>query len=107
MAHKTCECCGQTLPDFYIEIAERGRLSKKETALFVAVAGRAGRLVAYGGIIDRLWGDDPDGGPLAPLNNISIHVLRINRKLAHTDYRIENVWGQGYRLVTISQQAVA
>lgn len=107
MTIKTCQCCGQPLPDFYSGIAGAARLSKKEALLFLTVAARGGSLVLFDTIIDRLWGHDPSGGPIAPLNNICIHVSRINRKMASAGYRVENVWGQGYRLVFIFPQVAA
>jgi len=95
------------LPDIYAEASEAARLSKKQSDLFLTVAAGNGRLVSFDTIIDRLWGHDPNGGPIAPKNVIAIFIGQTNHKLRTSGYRIENVWGQGYRLVTIIPQVAA
>lgn len=107
MSGKTCPCCGQFLPNAYAGVAEACGLSPQQTELFLAVASGGGNVVRLGTIVDLLWGHDPNGGPDDTRNGISVRVHNANKRLGPSGYRIENVWGQGYRLVTISPQVAA
>jgi len=59
--------------------------------LATLLRGQAGRVVPYGELIDALYGDDPDGGPLYASN-----VLRVlASRLRHKGVPIRTCWGHG------------
>lgn len=101
MASDICPCCGQALPDAYAKVAETCGLSPQQTELFLTVAAGSGNTVHFERIINRLWGHDPNGGPDDPLSGIAVRVHNANKRLEASGYRIENVWGIGYRLRTV------
>ena len=51
-----------------------------------------GRLCHHDMIIDVLWGDDQNGGPLTIDNNISVYIHR----LRNLGWDIQNLHGRGY-----------
>ena len=39
-------------------------------------------------LIDALWGDDENGGPLCANNTLNVHVYKLNKKLRPFGWRI-------------------
>lgn len=56
---------------------------------------RAGAFVSKSELIERIWGQREDGGPLSAVNIISVTV----RRLRQSGLPVESVRGLGYRLV--------
>lgn len=106
MALKTCECCGQVLPDQWELVAARARLSRKQTELFLAVASGNGAVVRYEVLENAMYGLDPEGGPLNMRNTIAVTAYNANRSLEKLGYHIKSggmgTHGQGMRLITPS-----
>jgi DNA-binding response OmpR family regulator len=99
MRVKVCECCGQPLPTDVTSIAERLKLSPQHRSIFEALASANGRIFTHDQIFDLMWGTDIDGGPDNPISVARVQIHYLNRKLTAEGFRIEGVWGQGYRLL--------
>lgn len=106
-APKVCECCGRPLPNVYLEAVAGAGLTAQERELFLAVADGAAEIVTYQSIIDRLWGDEVDGGPLGVERVVFTVVCRLNRKMAKRGYRLSNVRSIGYRLTSLNVEVSA
>lgn len=105
MSPKVCECCGRPLPSAYSEAALSAGLTAQERDLFLAIADSPSDIVTYQSIIDSLWGNDGDGGPLGADRVVFTVACRTNRKMARFGYRLANVRCVGYRLTTIAAEA--
>ncbi|MFO0550841.1 MAG: response regulator transcription factor [Polyangiaceae bacterium] len=68
-------------------------LTAKEFELLVYLADRRGKVVSRGELLERVWGNDYEGGP----RTIDIHVRRLRAKLG-TDLDLVTFRGAGYRL---------
>ena len=102
MAPKVCECCGQALPEAFEAIGKRSGLSRGELAVFLKVARAEAQLATWTALLDRLYGDDAEGGALWAVHTIRGLVRRANKKIAPFGYRMINVRGQGYRLAEVA-----
>lgn len=70
-------------------------LTKMESRLISALVNHKGGIVSEDNLLDAMYFDREEASP----SNIKVLFVRIRRKLAGLPYAIENVWGQGYRLV--------
>lgn len=55
-------------------------------------------LVSHTGMIDALYGDDPDGGPEDPVRVISVHILNLRRQVERYGVTIETKRAVGWRI---------
>ncbi len=62
--------------------------------LLQALLWQLDRFIPYDAIIDLLWGDDPDGGPLNAQNVIAVMVHRLRQQ----GHKIETWHGIGLRM---------
>lgn len=73
---------------------EKGvKLRPTEVRLLFALRSR--RIASHGMIVDALWGDDPDGGPLCAEEVIRTYICNLRKK----GFRIRTLYGQGYLLL--------
>lgn len=80
--------------------AARGvALAPQQAILLDALLGRE-RLIGYRALAEALWGADPEGGPLDAEGHIRAAISKLKRRIAAAGvpWRIENVYGVGYRL---------
>ncbi len=70
------------------------KLSPSEAIIMAVLCQAGSRGVSRETLVDRLWGDDPDGGPAGTDKIISIHVSHLRAK----GVGVETLWGIGYRL---------
>lgn len=82
---KICKCCGQTLPppvvfDVHLSAGERDIFDN------VHKAGRYG--IETDRLMDRLYGDQENGGPLTGVRSLHVRIVMLNRKLKPEGYRI-------------------
>lgn len=68
-------------------------LTSKEYALLVYMMERPERLVTRSEVLDRVWGEDYEGGA----RTIDVHVRRLRAKFG-THLKLVTVHGEGYRL---------
>ncbi|KKL74698.1 hypothetical protein LCGC14_2062310 [marine sediment metagenome] len=67
---------------------------KKTEILLQALLWQLDRFVPYDAIIELLWGDDPDGGPLYAKNIVAVMIHRLRKR----GYNIETWAGIGVRM---------
>ena len=100
---RVCHCCGFPLADD--ELAWLFTRTQLKIYLAVARAGRAGKSIEA--LVDRVYGDRPDGGPLYARNCMSVLIhQKINPKLAPHGLKITAGRGREgvpYRLVTLRE----
>jgi DNA-binding response OmpR family regulator len=79
------------------------KLSPINTRILAALAERAS-VVRYDALIERVWGDDSDGGPDDVDHAMHTHVSSLRKRLASAGFpgRVRNVWGIGYELMLLS-----
>jgi hypothetical protein len=82
------------------------RLTPNERSILVLLMARAGRAVSRGALLDAAsyhhgWDREP-----AP-KIVDVYICRLRAKLKGRGWRIETVWGQGYRLVVADVAPVA
>jgi DNA-binding response OmpR family regulator len=70
-------------------------LTKMESRLVSALMNRHGGIVSEDNLLNAMYFDREE----ASASNIKVLFVRIRRKMADLPYVIENVWGQGYRLI--------
>ena len=81
---------------FVVDVAKRAQLTPQQAdILLAAVFSRCP--VTNDSLIDLLWGDDPDGGPLGVESAIKAQISHINRKLKPFGWRLKSQGhGKGY-----------
>ena len=98
-----CKCCGQTLPR---PLEFNGiKLSPMQKKLITRVQ-RAGKFgVTLKMLVDSVYSDDPDGGPLHAERSVHVQLCLANKRLAAAGMRMkaDKRGGQGafYTLVRI------
>lgn len=94
---KRCECCGQIIPPT-VTALDNMRVKKR---IYDCIAKNP-QGIGRDEIMDKVYGDDPDGGPEF-VNVISVHVLRINKLLKAEGVKIHSTRGPHatYRLVAL------
>lgn len=102
MADNVCPCCGQPRPGYYDEVAGLARLTEAQRRLFLVLAAQRGAVVSWSDMLNAIYFDDIDGGPLNARR--TVHVIRCyaNKKIERFGLRISSTFGVGYRLETIS-----
>lgn len=86
-----CPCCGQTLP---LDLPAGLVLTRKQQQVYEVIR-KAGRNGVYGDqIFDRVYADDPNGGPNTQTKIISVFVHGLNKKLPAFGQTIKSgEWG--------------
>lgn len=76
-------------------------LKRTEARLLGAMVDAYGRVVRREALVDAVWGDDPDGGPMSAMNGISVLVHSLRRRLAGAGFPgAVRTWPRsGYELV--------
>ena len=49
-------------------------------------------------LMQLLWGERADGGPINPQANIAVAVTALRSQVAESRYSVENYWGFGYSI---------
>lgn len=101
-----CACCGSTvkvvkpLIDLNANTIAWGDKSVKTTPMCVEVVHALGaaypNAIAHDRLMFALWGSNGEQGSAETLK---VHITKTRQAIAPLGLRIENVWGQGYRLV--------
>ena len=68
--------------------------------IFEIVAARKGNWIGTDRLIDRLYADDPDGGPLNPHNTLRSQISKMNRAAGKRIIIGDQGGDRGYRLAT-------
>lgn len=106
MARLLCTHCGQPMGDFSgIDVA---RLTRNEARIVEALVQANHRLTSIEVLIEKVWGDCPDGGPLSADLGIRTHICHARKKLEKAGWTIRAQKGHGYRLERLDdRKAVA
>jgi hypothetical protein len=83
--HLLCPACGEPFEADRLAAA-RDALTPTQRRIFDAV--RAVPEIQMDHIVDRVWGDDPNGGPMDARQNISVQIANANRRLKPIGLRI-------------------
>ena len=110
-----CPTCGEILKnkgevkvDLDINIAILDgvyfRLTGRQATILHCLAKAIPRTVSTGFIMDSIYGlesetDEPDQ------HIISVFVCRLRNKIKKSNYKVETVWGKGFRLVRKEQKS--
>jgi len=86
---KVCECCGHPIPTYHDILG----LTRGQQRLFEIVERSGAAGIAYRMVVDRMYVDDPDGGPLT--GNTSVNVMRanMNKRLVRKGLVIKSTGG--------------
>lgn len=74
---------------------------------FVCVAAASTQFCGRDDMIEFIYGDDPDGGPLNPWNRISVYFYHNTRWLERAGIAWRNRWGRGFEAKFIEQARAA
>ena len=74
-------------------------LTAREFSLLVFLCERRGRVVSRDEALDRVWGDDYDGGP----RTVDIHVRRLRQKLGDA-LPLVTLRGAGYKITPVDER---
>jgi DNA-binding response OmpR family regulator len=74
------------------------RLTRKEALVVEALVDANHRLTSLDVLIEKVWGDCPDGGPLTARDGIRTLVCHLRKKLEKVGWTIRAQKGHGYRL---------
>lgn len=95
-----CSACGRP---FLPRLVARGPVRQR---IVDAIANRPDG-ITRGELLDRVYADDPDGGPDNP-NTVAVLIKHANVDLAPQGYRIEPTWrGRGARYRLIKTESAA
>jgi len=83
---KACECCGHPLPEFN---ALRG-LTRTQQKMFDAVDASGRRGIDRRALMDAVYGDDPNGGPMY-VNTLDVMRAKMRPVLAEHGLKIVTV----------------
>lgn len=102
MTELLCKHCGQTTVEFSgIDVTT---LTRVETRIVEALAAGRHRLTPIEVLIDAVYGDRPDGGPLNAAGCLKVRITSLRPKLASSGWTIENKHSLGYRLTPLSPE---
>jgi len=108
-----CQARIEQLPEINAQVFDRGRrcilvgaerrkLGNKPWALLETLWARRTRAVHEDEIYAQLYGDDPDP---PYIQTVKVHVCHLRKALRGSPYGIANVFGWGYRLVSVLETA--
>lgn len=104
----TCSCptCGQTLPIATVQLeAEAGlviaagrfaQLTRHEVALFEKLWASGARVVSKEQLMTAIYSLNVEEEP--EIKIIDVYVCKLRRKLKDMGFKIQTVWGSGYRM---------
>ena len=72
--------------------------TRQEIRILECLLERAPHVVSMDQIIEAVYFDDPQGGPLTARNVMGVCISRLRKKLAPTSYRIETDGHVGFSL---------
>lgn len=55
-------------------------------------------MLSRAALVEAVWGDDPDGGPIDPHRNLDVHLVYLRRALAPHGIAIETKINVGWRI---------
>ena len=83
-----CPCCNTLIESLDVEDLAFIALSPLERRIVEALISSYPRLVTRDYIIDQMYWDDPDGGPLDAYNTMHVVMMKVRRKLSKFGWTI-------------------
>lgn len=99
-----CPCCKQPVPVPTLDVVVRYNVTPMEERILSAVWRGKGRPVPTSQIFDKMYADDPDGGPSQTKMYLAMKVAlcHLRKKLEGSGVSIVNAgYAQGYQLVFV------
>lgn len=98
-----CPNCGyrHTREDYAPELASV-RLPRRERDLILRLSQAHGSLVHTSNLVDFIYQDEEDGGPLTADRTIHVHVTKARQRIKPHGWTIEEERYRGYKLVRLS-----
>jgi DNA-binding response OmpR family regulator len=96
----------EQLPRCSLEWADQKISLSPDQAAVIGVLSK-GALVSTNDLIDVVYGDREDGGPLHATRVIYVKICHLRKKLADTPFRIITNGCAGYRLITTMLDGIA
>lgn len=91
MTKLLCTPCGQPTSDFSgIDVAG---LTRTETLILEALISGRHRFTPMSALVDAVYGNRPDGGPLDPSKIIRVVISRMRPRLFTLGWTVELRWG--------------
>ena len=82
---------------------ELGAWPPQPAKIFRMLQRAGGAPVSVPELIDGVWGEDENGGPLAAMEIVKTQICRIRKRLAGSRFRIVTVPRRGYRLIALDE----
>lgn len=105
-----CPCCGKdtnVVRQFWVD--EDGcaiyvdgvaiNLTVTQAKMCRAIERIHPRTARHSYLVESLYSDDPEGGPVDADNVVKVYAWHIRKSLQNTSIKLETVWGSGYRFV--------
>jgi DNA-binding response OmpR family regulator len=96
---KVCECCGHPLPDIEVQL----ELTNHQSRIYVALQKAGKRGLTLDQLLEKVYRDDADGGPLTAKMSLQVARRRMQSRLAKFGLQITHTMGHGsyWRLETL------
>jgi hypothetical protein len=88
-----CPTCGQTFPPPF----KMNWRAKRSVMLLIEAVYRAGpNGITSDKLYEKLYGDDPEGGPVSGIRSLHVRICHTNRRLREEGWLIVNCKGKGF-----------
>lgn len=77
-----CPCCGAEMPVPGLSALRHMRLPPNERRVLDALIDVYPHYMPISRIVDRVYSDDPTGGPDTAVNAVAVYLSRLRRKLS-------------------------
>lgn len=101
----SCPCCGAALDTVPYDALRELEIGPNERAVLTVLLDRYPRSVSRDTLVNAVWGDRPDGGPLSAYNILSVTHLKLRSKIEPLGWTISKSFrGRGmHRLKALAQ----
>lgn len=96
MSAMTCPCCDQPITAAVrdpLRVLAMIQFSQLERRIAEYLARNLGRWVPAGALVDAVYSDDPDGGPITAHVAIAVKIMTIRKRLMGTPLALEGYAG--------------
>jgi two-component system cell cycle response regulator CtrA len=80
------------------------RLTPNQRSILSLFFAKMGQVISKGSLLDAAgYHHGWDSEPL--IKTVDVYICQLRKRIKTTEYRIETVWGQGYRMVKTDEKA--
>lgn len=98
-----CPCCGHNATEVSLEALDFVYLTPQERRIVHTLADVYPRRLSAEQIADRVYADDPDGGPIGARKSIGVHLHRLRKKIQPMGWTAGSIaWGHGIGLSRVA-----